>query len=88
MLTIILSEKQCITSLLQEIATGANTIITPDLEILSAFENEANERRYSEIEGFARVPCGGTHVKRTGEIGPLRLNETISGAGKDGLKYF
>lgn len=77
-----------ITPLLPDITTAANAVIASDLEISSAFEDEANERRYWKIEGFARVPCGGIHVKRTGEIGTLRLKRNNIGRGKERVEIF
>ncbi len=79
---------ESINPLLPEIAKAANAIITSDLEITSAFEDQRNERRYWEIDGFSRVPCGGTHVKRTGEIGPLRLKRNNIGRGKERVEIF
>ena len=52
-----------------------------DLPIVSAFADEAAERRYWEIAGFARVPCGGTHPRRTGEIGEVVLKRRNVGRG-------
>ena len=74
---------ESISPLLPKIAAEANGIIASDLEINSAFEDEPNERRYWNIEGFSRVPCGGTHVKRTREIGPIRLKRNNIGRGKE-----
>jgi misacylated tRNA(Ala) deacylase len=37
--------------------------------------------RLVEIAGFDLQPCGGTHVRRTGEIGPIRVT-TIEKKGK------
>jgi alanyl-tRNA synthetase len=79
---------ESINPLLPEIAEAANTIIASDLEITSAFADERNERRYWEIDGFSRVPCGGTHVRRTGEIGPLRLKRNNIGRGKERVEIF
>jgi len=31
--------------------------------------------RLIEIAGFDLQPCGGTHVRRTGEIGPVRVTQ-------------
>ena len=39
-----------------------SAIIEKDLPIEKAFEDEATQRRYWKVEGFAKVPCGGTHV--------------------------
>ena len=50
------------------------------------FSDEANQGRYWEIEGFARVPCGGTHLKRTGEIGPVTLKRVNIGKGKERIE--
>jgi misacylated tRNA(Ala) deacylase len=33
----------------------------------------AGRVRLMEIEGVDLQPCGGTHVRRTGEIGPVRV---------------
>ena len=64
----------------------AAALIAADHPIVSAFSDEANQRRYWEIEGFARVPCGGTHLKRTGEIGPLSLKRVNIGKGKERIE--
>ncbi|MBM7867638.1 alanyl-tRNA editing protein [Heliobacterium gestii] len=51
----------------------ARVIIRSNYDIISDFSDEENEERYWEIEGFAKVPCGGTHIKKTGEIGDILL---------------
>ncbi len=66
----------------------ANQIIEANLAIKSAFEDEPNERRYWEIDGFSRVPCGGTHVRRTGEVGPIRLKRNNIGRGKERVEIY
>ena len=50
-----------ITGLLPDIAAEVDELVRADLPIVSAFADEAEERRFWEIAGFARVPCGGTH---------------------------
>ena len=77
-----------IAPLLPGFSDEVNRIIRSDLEIRTGFEDEANERRYWEIEGFARVPCGGTHVRRTAEIGPLRLKRDNIGKGKERVEIY
>jgi Ser-tRNA(Ala) deacylase AlaX len=74
---------ESIAPLLADIAAQANAIIAADLEIRTGYADEATQRRYWEIEGFSRVPCGGTHVRRTGEIGPVRLKRNNIGRGKE-----
>jgi Ser-tRNA(Ala) deacylase AlaX len=79
---------QSIAPLLSKFAEDANRIISSNLEIRTGFEDEANERRYWEIEGLSRVSCGGTHVRRTGEIGPVRLKRNNIGKGKERVEIF
>lgn len=74
--------------LLPRFADEANRIIASDLEIRTGFDDEPNERRYWEIEGFSRVACGGTHVRRTGEIGPIRLKRANIGRGKERVDIY
>jgi len=77
-----------IAPLLPEFALRANKIIEADLEIKCDFEDVENERRYWEIDGFSRVLCGGTHVKRTGEIGLIKLKRNNIGRGKERVEIF
>lgn len=79
---------QSISPLLSKFSENANRIIASNLEIRTGFDDEANERRYWEIEGLSRVPCGGTHVRRTGEIGPIRLKRDNIGKGKERVEIF
>ena len=79
---------QSISPLLPKFSEDVNRIISSDLEIRTGFDDEANERRYWEIEGFSRVPCGGTHVRRTGEIGPIRLKRDNIGKGKERVEIY
>lgn len=44
------------------------------------------EKRFWEIEGFAKVSCGGTHVKRTGEVGGMKLKRNNIGKGKERIE--
>ncbi|HSQ40236.1 MAG TPA: hypothetical protein VLM78_08735 [Anaerolineales bacterium] len=38
------------------------------------------------MAGFAHVPCGGTHLKRTGEVGRIELKRDNIGKGKERIK--
>lgn len=77
-----------IAPLLPAVAEHANHIVAMDLPIRTGFDDEPNERRYWEIEGFSRVPCGGTHVRSTGEIGTIRLKRNNIGKGKERVDIF
>ena len=79
---------QSIAPLLPGIAAEANAIVAADLSIVCAFDDEAGERRYWEIAGFSRVPCGGTHVRRTGEVGVIRLKRNNIGRGKERVEIY
>lgn len=68
--------------------TAANQIVQSDAEIVSAYGDEAEERRYWEVVGFARVPCGGTHLKRTGEVGKIQLKRDNIGKGKERVEVY
>lgn len=79
---------QSISPLLPKFSEEANRIIACNLEIRTGFDDETNERRYWEIEGLFRVPCGGTHVRRTREIGPIRLKRDNIGKGKERVEIY
>lgn len=64
-----------------EILAEYNTIIERDLPIVKDYSDVATQRRFWKIEGFAQVPCGGTHVKSTGEVGFVTLKRDRPGKG-------
>ena len=66
----------------------ARALIEGDLAILSAFSDEANQKRYWEIAGFARVACGGTHLRRTSEVGAITLKRNNIGKGKERIEIW
>jgi Ser-tRNA(Ala) deacylase AlaX len=66
----------------------ATALIKADHAIISAFSDEAQEQRYWEISGFARVPCGGTHLRRTGEVGQIELKRKNIGKGKERIEIY
>ena len=77
-----------ISPLLPEVNLEAESIIQKDLEINSSFSNELNEERYWEVVGFAKVPCGGTHLMKTGEVGKLKLKRKNIGKGKERVEIY
>ena len=70
------------------LTTKAAELITADHSITSAYSDEASGKRYWEIEGFARVACGGTHLRRTGEVGTLELKRKNVGKGKERIEIY
>lgn len=73
---------------LPDLAAEVTAIVTRDLPIESAFSDEARERRFWRIEGLAAVPCGGTHLRRTGEVGAVTLKRKNIGRGKERVEIF
>ena len=72
--------------LLPQLKDQAQAVIDADLVIATGFEDPVEERRYWEVAGFARVPCGGTHVRSTGEVGALTLKRHNVGRGKERIE--
>lgn len=65
-----------------------NDMVASDLDITSAFSDIENERRYWKIKGFAKVQCGGTHLKKTGEVGVIKLKRNNPGGGRERIEIF
>jgi Ser-tRNA(Ala) deacylase AlaX len=63
-------------------------IIEANREIIGAFSDEEKEERYWEIREFSRVPCGGTHLRKTGEIGEIELKRKNIGKGKERIEIY
>ncbi len=68
-----------VATLLPDILAEYNSIITRNLPIEKGYSDEATQRRYWKIDGFAQVPCGGTHVNTTGEVGFVTLKRDRPG---------
>ena len=62
-----------------EILKQYNAIIDADYTIEKEYSDIANQRRYWKIKGFAQVPCGGTHVNSTKEVGYITLKREKPG---------
>ncbi len=75
-----------ITPHLAGLAEAANAIVAEDRAIESAFSDRDREERYWKIDGFARVPCGSTHLRRTGEVGHIALKRKNTGKGKERIE--
>ncbi|MBC7869942.1 MAG: alanyl-tRNA editing protein [Chitinophagaceae bacterium] len=77
-----------IATLFPVILEKAHALIHANHPIVSAFSDEASQRRYWEIVGFAKVPCGGTHLKNTGEVGEITLKRKNVGKGKERIEIY
>ena len=66
----------------------ARNIVEANQEIVSAFSDAGAEERYWEIREFARVPCGGTHLRKTGDIGEIELKRKNPGKGKERIEIY
>ncbi|WP_041742692.1 alanyl-tRNA editing protein [Collimonas fungivorans] len=72
--------------LLPQVETEVAALLQADLPIVTAFTDEATQRRYWEVAGFARMACGGTHPRSTAEVGALRLKRKNIGKGKERIE--
>lgn len=72
---------QHISSLFDVILDDYNEIILADKLIQTGFADTETQRRFWKIDGLAEVPCGGTHVKSTKEVGFVTLKRSRSGKG-------
>lgn len=79
---------ESLTPFLKELQHTAQTIIDKNQPIISDFSDKANERRYWKIADFAAVPCGGTHIRNTNEIGHIRLKRVNPGKGVERIEIF
>ncbi|WP_431687826.1 alanyl-tRNA editing protein [Hahella sp. NBU794] len=79
---------QSISPLLPDIDADAQRLIDENRDIISAFSDADAERRYWRVEGFAEVPCGGTHLTRTGEVGRISMKRKNVGKGKERVEIY
>ncbi len=77
-----------LSALLPELTRQALAIIESDQEVISAFSDEASERRYWKLREFPPVPCGGTHLRRVGEIGEIVLKRKNIGKAMERIEIY
>lgn len=75
-----------ISALFDALQAQSAVLVAADLPIITAFSDEANHRRFWQVEGFAQMGCGGTHPRRTGEIGALSLKRKNQGKGVERIE--
>jgi alanyl-tRNA synthetase len=97
--TVDVAAPQIDSATLREIETRANAIITGNREVTVSFEDAATaaglrkpsdrggELRIIAIEGIDRSACGGTHVRRTGEIGCMLLRRAEKTKGATRIEF-
>lgn len=72
---------------LVEVERRANEIIKRGGEIRTWSDEQKPNYRYWEIDGFPKMPCGGTHPKRLEEIGEIIVQRGKKpGAGKERIE--
>ena len=74
--------------MLDDLVRSVAEIVELDLPIESDFSDRTRERRFWRIDGFAAVPCGGTHLKRTGEVGAVSMRRKNIGRSKERIEIF
>lgn len=79
---------QNIAHLFPRINQQVSELVEQNQAIISSFSDEAQQRRYWEVEGFARVPCGGTHLKSTAEVGEISLKRKNIGKQKERIEIY
>lgn len=75
-----------ISFIFEDILTEYNTIIERNEIIKTGYSDRENQRRFWKIDGFAEVPCGGTHVKSTVEVDFITLKRVNIGGGKERIE--
>jgi Ser-tRNA(Ala) deacylase AlaX len=64
---------------LPEILAAYNEIIDQDLPIEKGYLDVTTQRPFWRIKDFAQVPCGGTHIDSTAEVGYVILKREHPG---------
>ncbi len=77
---------QSLGAVLPGLLAEAQELIQLNQPISSGFSDEHAQRRYWEVAGFARVPCGGTHLKSIGEVGAINLQRKNPGSRKERIE--
>ncbi|PFH04626.1 Ser-tRNA(Ala) deacylase AlaX [Collimonas sp. PA-H2] len=64
----------------------AAALVAAGKPIETDFTDEQSQRRYWQVQGFARMGCGGTHPRSTAEIGAFTLKRKRLGKGKERIE--
>lgn len=76
-----------ITDKIAQIEKEVNLFIAGNHNIIMATDPQKQDLRWWNCEAW-KMPCGGTHVKNTSEIGPLRLVRKNKGKGRERIEMY
>lgn len=81
------TDRKFVGALLDDIQAGVDAWIASDAEVERWQVPEVSEMFlwHVELSPYLHMPCGGTHVARLGEIGPVRLKRRGLGKGRERL---
>jgi Ser-tRNA(Ala) deacylase AlaX len=79
---------QSLAPLLGSFAEELKAFVADDLAIECGYSDESFERRYWRVPGLEAVPCCGTHPRRSGELGALRLKRDNRGRGQERIEIY
>ncbi len=63
-----------------------NKMIQDNLEIKTWEDEKKQGFRWWQVTGYSPIPCGGTHVRNTTEIGHFKLS--LKSLGKQGVRLY
>ncbi|TBU83440.1 alanyl-tRNA editing protein [Pseudomonas daroniae] len=75
-------------ALFSRIEAQAAQLVAENRPIICEFTDVAAQRRLWRVDGFAQMPCGGTHPRTTGEVGSIRLKRKNIGKGKERVEVY
>jgi Ser-tRNA(Ala) deacylase AlaX len=78
---------EAISPILPDVETMANELFNQDNTISIYPDQKDPKKRWWECMVW-KVPCGGTHVKNTKEIGNVRLKRKNIGSGKERIEIY
>jgi alanyl-tRNA synthetase len=77
---------QNISTIFPQLQKQIEQLVTEGKKVISDFSDISTQKRYWEVENFARVPCGGTHLRATSEIGQIALKRKNIGGNKERIE--
>lgn len=76
---------ESISERLPDVEKEVNELIKQDKEIKCYADEQDPEKRWWQLDE-EKMPCGGTHIKKTLEIGAIKLKRKNIGAGKERIE--